>query len=192
MDRWHQRQPNLTIFCLQVLESTEGDPKGGLAASMDHCVTAAGRRKLRAWLCQPLACPQAIRARQDAVQDLMEGCCEAAGAARRQFAGQCAGKEGVHVLICLNFMIGLLRSCRCCWSPLCGSGLCTHTDDLHMRAGVGIMWWETRYMPWWHTAVRILCWDCSLAQRHPCLSVCSNLWLAAQLPLHANMLLPTR
>ena len=72
---------------MQVLESTEGDVKGGLAASMDHCVTAAGRRKLRAWLCQPLGCPKAIQARQDAVQDLMGSCCEAAGAARRQFAG---------------------------------------------------------------------------------------------------------
>ena len=68
---------------------------------MDHCVTAAGRRKLRAWLCQPLACPQAIWARQDAVQDLMEGCCEAAGAARRQFAGQHASTVCAHMLLYL-------------------------------------------------------------------------------------------
>ena len=78
-----------TALCLQVLESIEGDPKGGLAASLDHCATAAGRRRLRAWLCQPLTSIDAISDRQDAVEDLMERIPDAAGAARKRFAGAC-------------------------------------------------------------------------------------------------------
>ena len=37
---------------LQVLESIEGDPKAGLAANLNHFATAAGARRLRAWLCR--------------------------------------------------------------------------------------------------------------------------------------------
>ena len=73
---------------LQVLESIEGDPKAGLAASLDHCATAAGRRRLRAWLCQPLGNTAAIVDRQDAVEDLMTRLPDAAGVARKRFAGE--------------------------------------------------------------------------------------------------------
>ena len=38
---------------------------------MDACATPAGRRKLRDWLCRPLARVKDITARQDAVHDLM-------------------------------------------------------------------------------------------------------------------------
>ena len=55
---------------LQVVDS---DANGGsVFAQLDHCVTPAGKRLLRAWLARPLQSAAAIAARQDAVAELME------------------------------------------------------------------------------------------------------------------------
>jgi len=48
----------------------EGGSAGTLLAVVDRCVTAMGRRLLRFWLLHPLRDIEAIRARQDAVEEL--------------------------------------------------------------------------------------------------------------------------
>lgn len=71
----------------QVLENSEGGTQGTLLAALNNCVTPAGRRRLRQWLCRPLYRIADITARQDAVADLMGGAEEAAAAARSLFKG---------------------------------------------------------------------------------------------------------
>ena len=71
---------------LQVLENTEGGSEGSLMASLDMCATVMGKRRLRAWLCRPMARIADIVARQDAVADLMSAS-EAAQAARSTLSG---------------------------------------------------------------------------------------------------------
>ncbi len=73
----------------QVLENSEGGTQGTLLAALNNCVTPAGRRRLRQWLCRPLYRIADIAARQDAVADLMGGAEEAAAAARGLFKGAC-------------------------------------------------------------------------------------------------------
>ena len=82
---------------IQVLEGSSGGTSGSLLGALDRCVTAAGRRLLRAWLCRPLDDVAAIAARQDAVHDLINGIPEVAGAARKQFAGEQFWRDGFHV-----------------------------------------------------------------------------------------------
>lgn len=72
---------------VQVLEGSSGGTTGSLLGALDRCVTPAGRRLLRSWLCRPLDDVQAITARQDAVHDLMHSIAEEMGAARQRFAG---------------------------------------------------------------------------------------------------------
>ena len=76
------------LVMMQVLETTSGGSSGTLLGTMDACATPAGRRKLRDWLCRPLARVKDITARQDAVHDLMTVAGETAGRARKAFAGQ--------------------------------------------------------------------------------------------------------
>jgi DNA mismatch repair protein MSH6 len=71
---------------LQVLENTEGGTEGSLMASLDMCATVMGKRRLRAWLCRPMARIGDIVARQEAVADLMSAS-EAAQAARSTLSG---------------------------------------------------------------------------------------------------------
>eukprot|EP00887_Chlorella_sp_A99_P007330 scaffold2.g7330.t1 len=70
-----------------VLENAEGGATGSLLAALDHCVTPAGRRRLRQWLCRPLHRIADIEARQDAVADLMGPAEDAACTARKLFSG---------------------------------------------------------------------------------------------------------
>lgn len=72
---------------LEVLENANGGREGTLVTGLDHCATTAGRRRLRAWLCRPLARISDITARQDAVQDLMRAA-HTADAARKHFKGE--------------------------------------------------------------------------------------------------------
>lgn len=72
---------------LELLENADGGVSGTLLAVLDHCTTPFGRRKLKQWLCRPLYRPADIRARQDAVADLMGPAAEAGGIARKQLAG---------------------------------------------------------------------------------------------------------
>ncbi|KAL6768798.1 MSH6 [Auxenochlorella protothecoides x Auxenochlorella symbiontica] len=80
---------------LEVLEGGEGGAgthagaglAGSLLAAVDHCVTPGGRGAMRAWLARPLFDPGAIRARQDAVAELLGAAADAGAAARRQLAG---------------------------------------------------------------------------------------------------------
>lgn len=76
----------------QVLENGEGGLVGTLLAAVDNCVTPAGRRRLRQWLCRPLFHASEIEARQGAVHDLMTVAEEAAGKARKLFGG--GGEDG--------------------------------------------------------------------------------------------------
>ena len=72
---------------LEILENTEGGVSGTLLAALDHCTTPFGRRRLRKWLCRPLARPADILNRQDAVEDLLGPAEEASGAARKSLSG---------------------------------------------------------------------------------------------------------
>ena len=74
---------------VQVLENADGGTEGSLISALDHCATVMGRRRLRAWLCRPMARIGAIVARQDAVADFMEWPArEAAQAAQRALSGE--------------------------------------------------------------------------------------------------------
>ncbi|KAK9807187.1 hypothetical protein WJX73_005617 [Symbiochloris irregularis] len=75
------------LEALEVLEGSSGGTDGSLLGALDRCVTPAGRRLLRSWLCRPLDDVDAITARQDAVHDLMHGISEEMGTARQRFAG---------------------------------------------------------------------------------------------------------
>jgi hypothetical protein len=94
----------------QVLENSEGGTAGTLLAAVNNCVTPAGRRRLRQWLCRPLARIADIEARQDAVAALMGPAEEAAAAARTLFKGGqvTGGKRGrrmqhpAHVSSCFS------------------------------------------------------------------------------------------
>lgn len=71
-----------------MLENTEGGAAGSLLSALDMCATPMGRRRLRAWLCRPLARIPDIAARQDAVAELMSGpAADAANAARSALGG---------------------------------------------------------------------------------------------------------
>ncbi|EFN52031.1 hypothetical protein CHLNCDRAFT_139631 [Chlorella variabilis] len=83
----HMALDGAALENLEVLENSEGGPEGTLLAALDNCVTPAGRRRLRQWLCRPLARIPDIQARQDAVAELMGSAEEAAGAARALFKG---------------------------------------------------------------------------------------------------------
>ncbi|KAL4857543.1 DNA mismatch repair protein 6 [Chlorella vulgaris] len=72
---------------LEVLENSEGGTEGTLLAALNNCVTPAGRRRLRQWLCRPLAAIPDIEARQDAVAALLGPAEEAAATARSLFKG---------------------------------------------------------------------------------------------------------
>jgi DNA mismatch repair protein MSH6 len=64
-----------TLHHLEVLEDSQGMEGGrGTLWSLfkDRPLTAFGGRLLRQWLCAPLVAPEAIRARQEAVQTLMD------------------------------------------------------------------------------------------------------------------------
>ena len=52
------------MLLLQVLENGEGGTEGTLLAALNNCVTPVGRRRLRQWLCRPLARIPDIVARQ--------------------------------------------------------------------------------------------------------------------------------
>lgn len=75
----------------QVLENSEGGTEGTLLAALNNCVTPAGRRRLRQWLCRPLAAIPDIEARQDAVAALLGPAEEAAATARSLFKGEGEG-----------------------------------------------------------------------------------------------------
>lgn len=74
-------------MCEQVVENTEGGAAGSLLSALDMCTTMMGKRQLRAWLCRPMAQVADIRARQDAVQELMEAAGGAAQSARSSLSG---------------------------------------------------------------------------------------------------------
>jgi len=57
---------------LELLESYDGGTRGSLVAVLDRCSTGMGKRLLRAWLLRPLRDAEAIGARLDAVETLVE------------------------------------------------------------------------------------------------------------------------
>ncbi len=87
--RLHTPPRRAALLPPQVLENGEGGLAGTLLAAVDNCVTPAGRRRLRQWLCRPLFRMADISARQDAVHDLIGPAEEAAQQARELFKGGC-------------------------------------------------------------------------------------------------------
>jgi len=83
----HMSLDGAALENLEVLENTEGKLNGTLLAAVDNCVTPAGRRRLRQWLCRPLFSIKDITARQDAIADLMGPAADGAVTARRNFSG---------------------------------------------------------------------------------------------------------
>ena len=76
------------VSCIwQVLENTEGGTEGSLMTALDMCATVMGKRRLRAWLCRPMARIAHIAERQDAIADLMGPAAQAAQAARDALSG---------------------------------------------------------------------------------------------------------
>ncbi|XP_076444130.1 DNA mismatch repair protein Msh3-like [Babylonia areolata] len=73
------RHLHLPAACLRNLEvfqnGTDGSERASLFWFLNHTVTRAGARLLRAWLAQPLRDVGAITARHDAVQELCGGSC---------------------------------------------------------------------------------------------------------------------
>ena len=62
----------ITVRNLELLvNQTTGGNEGTLVGRVDSCNTAMGRRTIRHWLVSPLLQPAAIRARQEAVRQLM-------------------------------------------------------------------------------------------------------------------------
>ncbi len=57
---------------LELHASLSGDPHGGMIAVLDETRSPMGARLLRQWLDRPLTDPAAIRARQEAVQSLVD------------------------------------------------------------------------------------------------------------------------
>ncbi|GAC99200.1 hypothetical protein PHSY_006800 [Pseudozyma hubeiensis SY62] len=57
---------------LNVLQNDEGTDEGTLHRLLNRCVTPFGKRLFKIWLVAPLASSDAIRARQDAVEDLLQ------------------------------------------------------------------------------------------------------------------------
>ncbi|CBQ73763.1 related to MSH6-DNA mismatch repair protein (N-terminal fragment), partial [Sporisorium reilianum SRZ2] len=60
---------------LNVLQNDEGTDEGTLHRLLNRCVTPSGKRLFKIWLVAPLATADAIRARQDAVEDLLKNPC---------------------------------------------------------------------------------------------------------------------
>lgn len=84
----HMSLDGAALENLEVLENTEGKLTGTLLAAVDNCVTPAGRRRLRQWLCRPLFSIKDITARQDAIADLMgPAAADGAVTARHHFSG---------------------------------------------------------------------------------------------------------
>ena len=54
---------------LRNLDISSGE--GNLLSRIDFCSTAFGKRLLRGWVCMPLAIPEEISCRLDAVEELM-------------------------------------------------------------------------------------------------------------------------
>nr|CCC92777.1 unnamed protein product [Trypanosoma congolense IL3000] len=63
--------PGTTLSALDVFHSSIG-AKGSLLALLDHSITVAGLRKLRAWLAAPLCSASAIKSRSEAVTSLLQ------------------------------------------------------------------------------------------------------------------------
>jgi len=55
---------------LELTETMQGDPSGSLLDTIDHTVTSAGTRTLRAWLQRPRRSEEDLRSRQDGVAAL--------------------------------------------------------------------------------------------------------------------------
>lgn len=84
---------------VQVLENADGGTEGSLISALDHCATVMGKRRLRAWLCRPMARIAGIVARQDAVADFMDWpASEAAQTARCTLSGETEGSAAQPVL----------------------------------------------------------------------------------------------
>lgn len=71
-----------------MLENADGGTEGSLMSALDMCATVMGKRRLRAWLCRPMARIADIAERQDAVADLMGPAAHAAQAARDALSGE--------------------------------------------------------------------------------------------------------
>ncbi|MGE4053309.1 MAG: DNA mismatch repair protein MutS [Vicinamibacterales bacterium] len=59
-----------TLKHLEIVEGSEGGRSGSLLETLDHTMTSAGSRLLRAWIVRPLIAVEAIRDRLDAVEEL--------------------------------------------------------------------------------------------------------------------------
>lgn len=97
---------------LEILENAEGGAIGTLLGALDHCVTPFGKRRLREWLCKPLFVIDEIKARQDAIKDLMNGAEESAGEARRILAGLTDIERSIVRICASGIGVGSLRESR--------------------------------------------------------------------------------
>ncbi|KAN0065001.1 DNA mismatch repair protein msh6 [Thecaphora frezii] len=75
-----------SLVHLNVLQNDEGTDEGTLHRLLNRCVSPFGKRLFKIWMVAPLAEIEAIRARQDAVDELLE--CPAFGEAFDAFAKQ--------------------------------------------------------------------------------------------------------
>eukprot|EP00112_Aurelia_sp_Birch-Aquarium-sp1_P001465 Seg1159.3 transcript_id=Seg1159.3/GoldUCD/mRNA.D3Y31 product="DNA mismatch repair protein Msh6" protein_id=Seg1159.3/GoldUCD/D3Y31 len=62
----------VTLANLDIVNNGDGGLEGSLLEQLDHCCTPFGKRQLKQWICAPLCHPDAINARLDAVEELME------------------------------------------------------------------------------------------------------------------------
>jgi len=97
---------------MEILENAEGGSIGSLLGALDHCLTPFGKRRLREWLCKPLFVVDEIKARQDAVRDLMGGAEESACEARRLLAGLMDIERSIVRICASGIGIGSLRETR--------------------------------------------------------------------------------
>ena len=81
-----------------MLENTDSGTEGSLMSALDMCTTVMGKRRLRAWLCRPMARIADIVQRQDAVADLMGPAADAAQSARDALSGETSHDRNYIVL----------------------------------------------------------------------------------------------
>ncbi|SNX84862.1 related to MSH6 - DNA mismatch repair protein [Melanopsichium pennsylvanicum] len=110
---------------LNVLQNDEGTDQGTLHRLLNRCVTPFGKRLFKIWLVAPLATADAVRARQDAVEDLLKFPCfgdefETFGKALpdierivpRVRAGKCRPRDFTAVLTSLTKFEKVVRELR--------------------------------------------------------------------------------
>ncbi len=132
---------------LELLERLgDGGASGTLFSTLDRAVTAMGRRLLRFWVLHPLRDPEAIRRRQDAVEELarrplfreglragLRGVYDLERLCARTLVGQATPRELAALGASLRALPGVLGALEGCGSPL----LQGHLAEVDPLQGVG-------------------------------------------------------